>query len=453
MDAPVSHNTDPQKLFTGAYLRRLIIPLILEQALLFTVGLADTMMVSSLGEVAVSGVSLIDMINALILSVLAALATGGAVVTSQCLGAGRFDRACESSNQLIYTTALAGIAIAAICFVLRRPILSVLFGHIEGSVMDAASLYFSISAISYPFIAVYDGCAALFRSMGNSKITLYASIVQNVVNVCGNALCIFGLGMGVEGAAIPSLVSRIVAMLILLVLLLNQNLTIHIVRGKVGFDFDCVSRILRIGIPSGIENGIFQLGRIAVVSIIALFGTTQIAANGVANSIDYVSIIAGFGMNLAVITVIGQCVGAGDEKLVKRYAKKLMGITYALSVTMQVVVFLALDALLALFGLSAETTELARILVIIHLSAAALFWPSSFTTPNILRACNDVKFPMAVSIFSMLAVRVGLGYVFAVFLNLGAIGIWISMSLDWVLRTIVFVTRLVRGTWRKHMYT
>lgn len=436
-------------LFSNKDLRKLIIPLVLEQALAITVGMADTMMISSVGEAAVSGVSLVDMLNNLIISILAALATGGSVVTSQFLGAGKKQDACRSAKQLIYMAGLVTVGITALMMLLRRPILRLFFGSIEQDVMDNAITYLLISALSFPALAVYNACAALFRSMGNSQITLKVSILMNIINVAGNAFCLFVLHMGVAGVAIPTLVSRIVAAAVLYVLLRNPKNVIHLERGKFRFDPAVLKRILYIGIPSGIENGIFQLGRVLVVSIIAGFGTVQIAANGVANSLDGMGCIIGQAMNLAMISVIGRCVGAGDLKQVRYYTKKLMAITYLFTILANTLMLSFLHQILALYGLEQETTDLAYQLVMIHNGMAMILWPTSFVLPNMLRACNDVKFTMVTSIFSMCVFRIGFSYVLGVHAGMGAIGVWIAMVMDWVFRALLFLGRYLCGSWKK----
>lgn len=436
-------------LFSNKDLRKLIIPLVLEQALAITVGMADTMMISSVGEAAVSGVSLVDMLNNLIISILAALATGGSVVTSQFLGAGKKQDACRSAKQLIYMAGLVTVGITAFMMLLRRPILRLFFGSIEQDVMENAITYLLISALSFPALAVYNACAALFRSMGNSQITLKVSILMNVINVAGNAFCLFVLHMGVAGVAIPTLVSRIVAAAVLYVLLRNPKNVIHLERGKFRFDPAVLKRILYIGIPSGIENGIFQLGRVLVVSIIAGFGTVQIAANGVANSLDGMGCIIGQAMNLAMISVIGRCVGAGDLKQVRYYTKKLMAITYLFTILANTLMLSFLHQILALYGLEQETTDLAYQLVMIHNGMAMVLWPASFVLPNMLRACNDVKFTMVTSIFSMCVFRIGFSYVLGVNAGMGAIGVWIAMVMDWVFRALLFLGRYLCGSWKK----
>lgn len=437
-------------LFSNKDLKKLIIPLVLEQALAITVGMADTMMISSVGEAAVSGVSLVDMLNNLINSILAALATGGAVVTSQFLGAQKEEDACHSAKQLICTAGVIALGITALIILGRSPLLHLFFGRIEAEVMSNAILYLLISALSFPFLAVYNACAALFRSMGNSQITLKVSILMNIINVAGNAFCLFVLRMGVAGVAVPTLVSRAVAGVVLYLLLRNEKNTIHLIRGRFHFEPDVVKKILFIGIPSGIENGIFQLGRVLVVSIISGFGTIQIAANGVANSLDSMGCIIGQAMNLAMIAVIGRCVGAGDLKQVRFYTKKLLLITYLFTIICNTLMLSFLHQILAFYGLGQETTDLAFRLVMIHNGMAMLLWPASFVLPNMLRACNDVNFTMVISIFSMCAFRIGFSYILGVKMGMGAIGVWYAMVMDWIFRVICFVGRYLRGGWRRH---
>ena len=437
------------RLFSKKDLRKLIIPLILEQTLAITVGMADTMMISSAGEAAVSGVSLVDMFNNLIISVLAALATGGAVVTSQCIGAGRREEACRSARQLVFTEAAITIGISVLVLLFHRQILGLFFGQIEADVMQNAIIYLIISVFSFPLLAVYDSCAALYRSMGNAQITLKISLLMNVINVVGNTIGVYVLKLGVAGVAIPSLVSRGVAGVVLFTLLHNPDNLVFLTRGKFKVDATIVKRILFIGIPSGIENGIFQLGRVLVVSIIAAFGTSQIAANGVANSLDSMGCIVGQAMSLAMITVIGRCVGDGEEGQVRYYTKKLLGETYFYTAVINSIILLLLPWILQIYGLGEETTRLSYILVMIHDGMAIFLWPASFVLPNMLRACNDVKYTMVVSIFSMITFRIGFSYLFGVHMGWMAVGVWAAMVIDWVFRVLCFVGRYLAGTWRK----
>lgn len=436
-------------LFSNLDLKKLIIPLAIEQTLAITVGMVDIMMVSFAGEAAISGVSLVDMINNLLNAVFAALATGGAVVTAQFIGAKRKDMACRSAKQLNVVAVMIAAVIMAACLALHRQVLGLLFGDIEDAVMESAVTYFLISTLSYPFLAVYNSNAALFRSMGNSKISMKVSVLVNLINVLGNAFCIFVLHMGVAGVAIPTLISRMAGAVVMFLLLRHPDNLIYL-RKEDSYrpDLGMIRKILYIGIPNGLESGIFQLGRVVVVSIIATFGTVQIAANSVANSIDGMGTIVGQSFGLAMITVVGQCVGAGSEKQVRYYTKKLLKLAYLFTAVVNSLILVALPLILKLYALSPETTELAWILIMIHNGTAILLWPLSFTLPNALRSCNDVRFAMVTAVFSMIAFRVLFSYILGAWLGLGAIGVWIAMIMDWIFRVILFAWRWRSGKWK-----
>lgn len=436
-------------MFTNKALYRLIIPLIIEQVLSVTVGMADVIMVSAAGEAAVSGVSLVDMINVLIINIFAALATGGAVVCSQAIGRKEKEEASESAKQLLFITLVISVAIMIFVLIFKKSLLSLLFGEIEKDVMESALTYMTLSALSYPFLALYNAAAALFRSMGNSKVSMKISVYMNILNVIGNGVFIFAFNMGVAGVALSSLLSRIVAACIMIGLLKKSNDFIYIEQLlKIRPNLQSIKKILYIGIPNALENSMFQLGRVLVVSIIAGFGTIQIAANAVANNLDSLGCIPGQAMSLAMITVVGQCVGAGDYEAVKYYTKKLLKITYIFMIILNMTILIFLPFILSIYNLSPETLKLATTLVIIHDGLAMLFWPLAFTLPNALRAANDVKFTMVVSIFSMWVFRILFSYIIGKWLGLGAIGVWIAMIMDWIFRLSCFVIRFVRGKWQ-----
>ncbi|RDY29300.1 MATE family efflux transporter [Lachnotalea glycerini] len=436
-------------LFDNKALKRLIIPLIIEQILAITVGMADTMMISRAGEAAISGVSLVDMINNLLINVFAAISTGGAVVTSQYIGKKRKDLACSSAKQLIYITVLISLGIMVLTIVFRIPLLNLLFGTIDHDVMKNAITYLIISAISYPCLALYNSCAALFRSTGNSKISMQISLGMNIINVIGNAIFIFHFNMGVAGAALASLIARSSAAVIMLILSCNSQNEIYIDHiFKLEISTPIIKKILNIGIPNGFENSIFQLGRVVVVSIISYFGTVQIAANAVANNLDAMGCIAGVAMNLAMITVVGQCVGAGDYKQAVYYTKKVLKLTYVITICINIVILITMPLILSIYDLSPETLELATILIFIHDGIAMILWPASFTLPNALRASNDVKFTMYISVFSMCMFRILLSYILGKHYGMGAIGVWIAMVVDWMFRATCFIGRFVSGKWK-----
>ena len=438
-------------MFSKDSLRKLILPLIIEQFLSVMVGMADITMVSAAGEAAVSSVALVDLINVLILNIFAALATGGAVVCAQSIGAEHLDRANRAANQLMYIISAASLAIMALVLLFHRPLLALLFGQVEPAVMEGAITYFVISALSYPFIALYNGCAALLRAMGNSRASMLVSAWMNGQNIVGNAIFVFGFHRGVDGVAWSSLLSRIVAAVIMLVLLHSKRNPVR-VKGLLTFRFepDMMARILRIGVPNSLENSFFQLGRVLLVSLISTFGTVQTAANAVANNIDSFGVIPAQAMGLALITVVGQCVGAEAWDQVRRYTVRLMKLAYFCTWGLNAVLLLGLPLILKLYSLSPETQWYATVLIFIHNGCAMLLWPMAFTMPNALRAAGDVKIPMVISVSSMIVVRLGFSYVLGIHFGLGVIGVWIAMVADWVVRIFFFVLRARQVLWKRH---
>ena len=438
-------------MFTGKQLRVLIYPLIIEQILAVTVGMVDTMMISYAGEEAMSGVSLVDMISNLLINIFAAIATGGAVVISQYLGHKDKKLSCKAAEQLISVSTLISSGLMLISIVFRSQILSLLFGKVDAGVMSSAMIYFLISAFSFPFLGIFNACAAIYRSMGNSKISMQVSVGMNLLNAAGNAILIFGFRMGAAGAALSTLVARMVAALVMIILVANKNNQVTVRYSKL-FHLDCsmAGRILHIAIPSGVENGLFQLGRVLVVSIISLFGTAQIAANAVANNLDSMGCIAGQAMNLAMITVVGQCMGAGEKEQAVYYTKKLWKITYLITFCVNAVILSTLPWLLNIYTLSPKAYQYAFILVWIHNGFAVLMWPTAFTMPNALRAAGDVKFTMYISIASMFTFRIVFSVILGIYLGWGAIGVWIAMVFDWIFRTSLFVYRFCSKKWLEY---
>ncbi|MBH1940236.1 MATE family efflux transporter [Mobilitalea sibirica] len=436
-------------MFTRKDLIRLIIPLIIEQTLVVFVGMADGMMVARVGEAAVSGVSLVDSINILLIGLFAALATGGAVVSAQYLGHKEGKNACVAGEQLIASTLALSLLLMSLTFLGRDFILGFLFGDVAPDVMENARIYLFYSAMSYPFLAVYNASAALFRSMGNSKVSMKISFVMNLINVSGNALFIFVFDMGVAGAAIATLLSRMFAAITMFVLLKDKTLAIHVERIK---DFRIhpamVKRILRIGIPNGMENSAFQVGKILVHGIIAGLGTSAITANAIAGTVGGLSVLPGSAMSLGLITVVGQCVGACDFDGVKRYTYKLLKVTHLVMGGINVIIFFMIPIILRLYNVTEETYGIASQLITYHCVLSTLLWPISFTLPNALRAANDVKFTMWISMVSMWVWRIGFSYILAIIFDFGVLGVWIAMTIDWLFRSICFITRFHKEKYR-----
>lgn len=433
-------------LFTGRDLARMIWPLILEQTLSLTIGMADTAMVARVGEAALSGVSLVDSINIVLIQLFSALATGGAVVSSQYLGKGTRDRARDAGRQLYVLCLFASSGIMALALALRTPILDLIYGTIEPDVMASAQIYFTLTALSYPFLALYNAGAALYRSMGKTRVTLIISIVMNVINLVGNAITIYAMGMGAAGAGLATLISRVVGGAVITFLLRNPKNTLALRSYSLRLTGDMVGRILRIGVPSGLENSMFSFGKLLVASLISSLGTTAIAANAIGNNLAVAQNMPGMAINLAIITVVGQAMGAGQKGEARRYTRVLMTTIYICEWLLNIPMIIWAEPLVRVCGLSGAGVPDAVWIVLFHGVWALFTWPLSFSLPNTLRAAGDVRYTMIVSVVSMWLCRVLLSYVLAWY-GLGLKAVWIAMISDWAVRGAFFWARYRGDKW------
>lgn len=442
------------RLFSRNDLVRLIIPLIVDQFLQVAVGLSDSIMVARVGEAAVSGVSLVDTVMLLIINIFTALATGGAVIAGQYLGRKDPKTGCEATAQLFNFTFLFSIFIMILGYLGQNVILYHVFGKIEPEVMKDSRTYLLIVLSSIPMIAMYNAGAAIFRAMGNSNIAMKTSLLMNSINVFGNALLIFGFHRGVEGVAIPTVVSRGVACVVILILLNNQEHELHILHPyPFKIKWNVLKKILYIGIPNGLENSMFQLGKIAVLSLVSGLGTASLAANAVGNNIANFAILPGMSFGFALLTVCAQCVGAGDFEQVKYYTKHMMRVEYLCLIASNLIVILALPFILSIYNLSDEAAQYANDIILYHAACVVTIWPLSFTLPNTLRAAADVKVTMVLSIISMWVFRFGFSYLLTMVFHMGIFGVWVAMTIDWLVRGIFFVCRYKSGRWQKIIFS
>ena len=443
-----------KRLFSRKDLVRLIIPLIVDQFLQVAVGLSDSIMVARVGEAAVSGVSLVDTVMLLIINIFTALATGGAVIAGQYLGRKDPKTGCEATAQLFNFTFLFSIFIMILGYLGQNVILYHVFGKIEPEVMKDSRTYLLIVLSSIPMIAMYNAGAAIFRAMGNSNVAMKTSLLMNSINVFGNALLIFGFHRGVEGVAIPTVVSRGVACVVILILLNNQEHELHILHPyPFRIKWNVLKKILYIGIPNGLENSMFQLGKIAVLSLVSGLGTASLAANAVGNNIANFAILPGMSFGFALLTVCAQCVGAGDFEQVKYYTKHMMRVEYLCLIASNLIVILALPFILSVYNLSDEAAQYANDIILYHAACVVTIWPLSFTLPNTLRAAADVKITMVLSIISMWVFRFGFSYLLTMVFHMGIFGVWVAMTIDWLVRGIFFVCRYRSGRWQKIIFS
>ena len=445
--APV--RADKEMMFTNRQLVALMWPLLLEQLLAITVGLADSLMVATVGDAAISAVSLVDSISNLMIYIFSAMATGGAAVAGQYIGQRQKEDACNAGQQLIALLGAVSIFFVALLYLFRTQILTVMFGHIEPDVMAATNTYYLYVMASIPGIALYNGGAALFRTMGHSDVSLKVSLLMNGINVIGNAVLIFGFGMDVAGVAIPTLVSRTVAAVVILSLLFNRDLMLHLsdIRGF-HLNMRLMKNIFYIGVPSGVENGMFQLGRLVLFSLISTFGTASMVANAIGNTISNFNCFAGQAINLGLAAVVSQCVGAGEFDQARAYLRKIVKWTYGIMAAVNLTIIALLPLIMRVYNVSPEAEKLAVTVTLIHGISSIFIWVPAFMVPGFLRAAGDSKFTMLASMLTMWVVRVLLAYVLGKYMGYGVIGVWFAHAIvDWSVRSVIFFLRYRSGKW------
>ena len=439
-----------ERMFSRRALIALMIPLIIEQIFTALMGTADTMMVARVGNAAVSGVSLVDSLNNLMLMVFTATATGGTIACAQFLGAGDREGANRAARQVLLSVAVISLFCCLGCVLLRRPLLYLIFGSVEQDVMDAAQIYFLVTALSYPFIGVYGASAALYRAAGNSRLPMAVSAAGNLLNIAGNAVFLFVLHWGAFGAALSTALSRLIQCVVILLLHRRPGQTIVLDRYlRIRPDWPLIRTVLRVGIPTGIENGMFQFGKLMVQSTVALLPTAEIAAQAVVNTLEYFTSMPSMAVGLGLVTVAGQCMGAERPGEARHYTIRLTLWSEALVLLTGLVIFLAVGPVCSLSGLSEESAAIVYRMMLLITVVKPFIWPLAFTPPNAMRAAGDVKFSMLVSAGSMWIFRVALCMGLIRGLGFGVLGVWIAMFVDWTVRAVVFTVRFFRGDWMR----
>lgn len=427
----------------------MILPLLAEQFMLMLVGLADTFVVSFAGEAAVSGVSLVNSFNTIFIFLFTALASGGAVIVSQYIGKKEMKTASAAVSQLLLVSVLFSAAVSILILIFQGEIISFMFGRVEPEVREACLTYLRISVYSYPALAVYNAGAALYRSVGKTGTTMNISIIANVINVAGNLIGVFVFHAGVAGVAYPSLFSRTFSAVIITVLCFKEHEGIRYYwKYIISWNGSLIKRIMGIAVPNGVESGIFQFVKVALSSIVALFGTSQIAANGIAQSIWSVAALISSAMGPVFITVIGQCMGAGDVPQAERYFKKLMKTTVVLSLVWNGMIFALTPLIAGTYAVSDTTRRYIIWLVLIHNVANSIIFPFADPLGKGLRAAGDVRYTMAVSLGTTIGVRLVFSVLFGILLHMGVIGIALAMCMDWLVRAVIFWFRFKIGKWK-----
>ena len=440
-----------QHMFTNRMIRSLLIPVVLEQLLNSIMGTADTMMVSNVGSAAISAVSLVDSINILVIQAFSALAAGGAIVCAQYIGQQNQERANESARQVLFIITLISIVVSAICLGFKKPLLRLIFGSVEADVMRASEIYFFYTALSFPFIALYDAAASIFRAQDNTKGPMTISMISNIMNIVGNAIMIWGFHMGVAGAAIATLISRIFCALVVLIQLRRDRQPI-VVRDylKIRPDWPMIGRILGIGIPSGVENSMFQLGKLAIQSTVSTLGTVAIAAQAMTNILENLNGIAAIGVGVGLMTIVGQCMGANRKDEAVYYIKKLSVIAEVTIIVSCLLVFILTRPVTMLGGMEKTSADMCWHMVMWITIVKPIMWVSAFVPAYGLRAAGDVKFSMISSCAVMWLCRFCLSVLLIRGLGFGPMGVWIGMFADWTVRAVLFTWRFHSRKWLEH---
>lgn len=437
-------------MFSNKDLKNIILPLFFEQLLMALVGIADVFIVGFVGETAVSGVSLVNSFNTIFVNLFTALASGGAVVISQYIGKKEMDYAGKAASQLLEISVIFSMVISLVILLTNVSLMRLMFGRVEADVMTTCVTYLRISAYSYPALAIYNAGAALYRSFGKTSTTMIISIIANIINVIGNCIGVFGIHAGVEGVAWPSLIARYFSAIVVTWLCFSEKNPVRYLRKwLIRVDGSLQKAILRIAVPNGLESGTFQLVKVALSSVVALFGTYQIAANGVAQSIWSTASLVCVTMGPVYITVIGQCMGARDTKQAEFYFRKLLKITMVLAILWNGLVFAVTPVFMKFYALEDETKKLTILLVLIHNIFSAIVFPFADPLGKGLRATGDVRFTTCVSLITTIGVRLVFSVLFGIVMNMGVIGIACAMCLDWSVRGIIFWIRFKQGKWKR----
>lgn len=442
-----------QHMFTNRMIRNLLIPVVLEQLLNSIMGTADTMMVSNVGSAAISAVSLVDSINVLVIQAFSALAAGGAIVCAQYIGQRNKEKANESARQVLFIITAISVAVSLICLVFQKPLLRLIFGSVEAEVMRASEIYFFYTALSFPFIAAYDSAASIFRAQDNTRGPMTISMISNVMNIAGNAIMIWVFHMGVAGAALSTLISRIFCAVVVLIQLRKEREGQEIVVRdyfKIRPNWSMIKRILGIGIPSGVENSMFQLGKLAIQSTVSTLGTAAIAAQAMTNILENLNGIAAIGVGVGLMTIVGQCLGAGRKDEAVYYIKKLCVIAEIVVLTSCLIVFALTKPVTILGGMEKESADMCFHMVMWITIMKPLVWTMAFVPGYGLRAAGDVKFSMITSCCTMWACRFCLCVFLIRVMGFGPMGVWIGMFADWTVRSIIFTWRFHSRKWLQH---
>lgn len=435
-------------LFDNKALLWLLMPIVIEQLLNSLMGMVDTMMVTTVGSTAISAVSLVDSINNLVIQLFSAMAAGAVIICSQHIGRGNRKKSNEVAGQIVLTVLVISLFITIFCLLGGKRLLHLIFGTVEYSVMENAFTYFLITILSYPFLGLFSAGAAFYRASGNSQFPTKISIVSNLLNIIGNTLFIYGFKWGVAGAALSTLISRIFSTVVIYYCLRKPK-QIIVVRDyrKIRPNLSIILSIMAIAVPAGIENSMFQFGKIAIQSTISTLGTLAISAQAMTDIFELMNGIVSNGIGIGLMTVVGQAIGAHRIEEAKYYIVKLMKIAWIGVLTSCILVLLITTPVSWISNMDPDAAKMCLQLVIAMTIVKPLVWVGAFGLPYGLKAAGDVRFSMIVSVCSMWICRVALGMILVRVFHYGLMAVWIGIFIDWIIRAIIFTLRFLSGKW------
>lgn len=426
----------------------IIIPIFVDQAFIVLMGLLNTAMISSSGVASVSAVSMVDSLNIFLINVFVAVATGGTVIVAQYKGSGNTEMVGKAASQAIMAVAIISVTLAVLIIAVHTPVLNLLFGKAEADVFELARLYLIGSCISYPFIAIFQAVVGALRGVAETKASLGLSFMMNLSYMLLNVLFITVLHMGVMGLVISVIIARVFGMVLALGYLVKYNQTLRFkLRNLLQSNFALLKKIMFIGVPFAAEQMFFNGGKLLTQTFIVQFGTFALTANAIAGSIVLVYQLGGSSLSIAVVTVVGQCIGRRNIEDARKFIKSFLLLSTAFFIVASVILLPMFPLMVKLFSPPAEIVHDIFMLVLISVIAQPFLWSTSFVLPSALRAAGDSNFTSISSLLSMWLFRIILGYILGVTLGFGIEGVWIAMCLEWGVRSLIFMLRFRGSKW------
>lgn len=436
--------------FTYQQIFAMLLPLILDQFFISIISLLTSAMVSSSSQESVSAVSLVTPVYQMIYAIYSAISSAGTVIIAQYKGHGDEEKMKKAAGQIVSFTFCTAVVFSTILVIFAGPLVRAMFAGADELIITKATDYLIGCALSFISLSLYLGGFAVFRGVGETKICLRLSMIINLLHLFASFVFINLMNLDIIGTALSLNLARLVGGVMAMYFLLYKKSPLRIrMRDLFCVDWEMLRSVIHTSLPFALEQLCFNGGGIIVSMFVVKFGTPSVAANAVSNSTLYVFYAMGQAVVNLCVTVVGQCIGAQDKDMAKRYGKKMVWLGEVLILLALAVLLPFLNPILRLFQAPENTLGQIYILLAIAFVPMALFWSTSNVLPNVLRAAGDVNFASYVSLATMWVFRVGLSYVVSIRIHVGINGVWICMGLEWFVRSIIFLLRFRSGKWLK----